>query len=266
MGHLTELRKRLTWSAAVVVVAIIVCFIFRGDIFSLLRYPLKGTAYKDMLGGQNIYAFDVAEPFMATLKVAIYSGVLVSLPFLLYQFWAFVLPGLYEREKKSVIPYVGLSTILFLAGVVFGYLVVLPIGLKWLIGFGKNTFVLILHVDAYVSFISLFLLAFGAVFELPMIMMLLAWAGIMDYKKMIKWRKYAVLVNAIVAMVITPSQDPISMMLMLIPLLILYEFGILLSRMIYKRRLRRREEKALDAVDGGDDSDQHLSEATVTGS
>jgi sec-independent protein translocase protein TatC len=244
MGHLTELRKRVTYSAIVIVVAVIACFIEKKYVFDLLMYPLKGTTYAN----QKLIALDAIEPFMATLKIAIYAGLLVSLPFLLYQFWAFTLPGLYEREKKSVIPYVGLSWLLFVAGVVFGFLIVLPTGLKWLLNFSKGQFTVMLHVDAYVSFISLFLLAFGAVFELPLIMMLLAWAGIVNYKKMRKWRKYAVLMNAVIAMVITPSQDPISMILMLIPLLVLYEFGIWLSLLVYKRRERRRAERTLPAV------------------
>jgi sec-independent protein translocase protein TatC len=244
MGHLTELRKRVTYSAIVIVIAVIACFIEKGYVFALLMYPLKSTSY----AGQKLLAFSATEPFMAILKVSIYAGLLVSLPFLLYQFWAFILPGLYEKEKKSVIPYVGLSWALFLAGVVFGFLIVLPTGLKWLLNFSKGQFTVMLHVDAYVSFISLFLLAFGAVFELPLIMMLLAWAGIVDYKKMRKWRKWAILGNAIIAMVITPSQDPISMMLMLIPLLILYEFGIWLSLLVFKRRERRRSERTLPPV------------------
>jgi sec-independent protein translocase protein TatC len=244
MGHLTELRKRLTYSAIVVVIAVIVCFIEKNYVFAILMHPLAGTPYV----GEKLYAFSVTEPFMAILKISIYAGLLISLPFLLYQFWAFILPGLYEREKKSVVPYVALSTCLFLAGVVFGYYVVLPVGLGWLLNFSSSQFHVLLHVDAYVSFISLFLLAFGVVFELPLVMMLLAWARIVDYKKMRKYRKWAVLVNAVVAMIITPSQDPISMMLMLIPLLILYEFGIWLSLLVY----RRREKRALAPVtDGG---------------
>jgi sec-independent protein translocase protein TatC len=134
-----------------------------------------------------------------------------------------------------------LSTGLFLGGVVFGYFVVLPIGLKWLLNFSAGQFTVLLHVDPYISFITLFLLAFGAVFELPLIMMLMAWAGIADYKKMRKVRKYAILVEAAVAMVITPSQDPISMMLMLIPLMILYEFGIWLARIAATRKAKRHE-------------------------
>jgi sec-independent protein translocase protein TatC len=192
----------------------------------------------------------------------VYAGLIVSLPFLLWQFWAFIMPALYEREKRSVFPYVAMTSTLFLGGVVFGYYVVLPIGLKWLLNFSKDQFTVMLHVDPYVSFITLFLLAFGAVFELPVIMMLLAWAGIVDHKKMRKVRKYAILVEAVVAMVITPSQDPISMMLMLIPLVILYEIGIVLAGMTGKRKQRRREARALEATHK---DDQHLGEANAAG-
>jgi sec-independent protein translocase protein TatC len=245
MGHLTELRKRITYCAIVILVAVIACFIEKDYVFQVLMRPLQNTPY----AGEKLVAFSATEPFMAILKVSIYAGLLISLPFLLYEFWAFVLPGLYERERKSVWKYMALSTGLFLAGVVFGYFVVLPVGLKWLLNFSYGQFEVLLHVDAYVSFISLFMLAFGVVFEMPLVMMLLAWAGIVDYKKMRKYRKYAVLVNAVIAMVLTPSQDPISMMLMLVPLLILYEFGIVLSRMVYKRRERRGLEPV--AADGG---------------
>lgn len=241
MGHLTELRKRITYSAAAIVVFSIAAFIEKKYVFAVLMRPLKNTPY----AGQKLLAFTPTESFMAILKISVYAGLIVSLPFILWQFWAFVLPALYEKEKRSVLPYVGMTSGLFLGGVVFGYYVVLPIGLKWLLNFSKDQFTVMLHVDPYVSFITLFLLAFGAVFELPVIMMLLAWAGLADYKKMRKVRKYAILVEAVVAMVITPSQDPISMMLMLIPLLILYEIGILLARLTAKRKAQRRELAAL---------------------
>jgi sec-independent protein translocase protein TatC len=109
----------------------------------------------------------------------------------------------------------------------------------------------LLQAEKYVSFLSMFELAFGIVFELPLLMMLLAWAGIIDHTKMRKWRKYAVLVMAVVAMVLTPSQDPVSMMLMLFPLLILYEFGILLARLAAKRKVRRRELAMLAEAEDG---------------
>jgi len=237
VGHLGELRKRITWAAVAIVICCIGAFIERKYVFAVLMQPLKHTPY----AGQKLLAFTATEPFMAILKISIYAGLIISLPIILWQFWAFIMPALYENERKNIFPYVALTTGLFLGGVVFGYYVVLPIGLKWLLQFSAGQFTVMLHVDAYVSFVSLFLLAFGVVFELPLVMMLLAWSGIVDYKKMAKVRKWAILVEAVVAMVITPSQDPISMMLMLIPLMILYEFGIWLSRIVSKRKARRRE-------------------------
>jgi sec-independent protein translocase protein TatC len=237
MGHLTELRKRITYAAIAVVICCIAAFVEKDYVFAILMYPLRNTPYK----GQTLYALSVTEPFMSILKVSIYAGLLCSLPFILWQFWAFIMPALYENEKKNIFPYVFLSTGLFLGGVVFGYYVVLPIGLNWLIGFGEGQFQVLLHVDAFVSFCSLFLLAFGSVFELPLIMMLLAWAGIADYKRMRKSRKYAVVLEAVLAMVITPSGDPVSMLLMLAPLLLLYEVGIWLSALVARRKNKRRQ-------------------------
>ena len=141
-----------------------------------------------------------------------------------------------------------LTTVLFVAGLAFGYFIVLPIGLKFLIGYGGETFDHFLQAERYVSFISMFELAFGIVFELPLMMMLIAWAGLIDHKKMRKWRKYAILVEAVIAMVLTPSQDPVSMMLMLGPLIVLYEFGIVLAAVAAKRRTRRRAAAALEAA------------------
>ena len=245
VGHLTELRRRLTYVAIALVVCCIGTFIEKKYVFEVLMHPLQSTPYAN----QKLLAFSATEPFMAILKISVYAGLLITLPFILWQFWAFIMPALYENEKKGIFPYVALSTGLFLGGVVFGYFVVLPIGLKWLLKFSAGQFTVMLHVDPYISFITLFLLAFGAVFELPLIMMLMAWAGIADYKKMRKVRKYAVLVEAVVAMVITPSQDPISMMLMLVPLVILYEFGIWLARIAATRKARRRELALLSESD-----------------
>ena len=250
MGHLGELRKRLTYAGIAVVLCCIATFIEKKYVFAILTRPLKGTP----IYGDKLIALSVTEPFMAILKISIYAGLVIALPIILWQFWAFIMPALYENEKKSIVPYVALTAGLFLGGVVFCYYAVLPIGVRWLLNFGKGQFTLLIHVDAYVSFVSLFLLAFGVVFELPLVMMLLAWTGIVDYKKMAKVRKWAVLGEAVVAMVITPSQDPISMMLMLIPLMILYEFGIWLSRITSKRKARRKEMAAIAAAGIPEDS------------
>ena len=122
---------------------------------------------------------------------------------------------------------------------VFAYFVVLPVGLKFLIGYGGEAFDQLLQAERYLTFVSTFLLAFGLVFELPLVMLLLAWARIVDHTKMRKVRKYAVVVEALVAMVLTPSQDPLSMVLMLVPLMLLYELGIWLAKVVARRRAER---------------------------
>jgi sec-independent protein translocase protein TatC len=239
MGHLSELRRRITYCAIVVVVFVIAAFVEKKWVFFVLLRPLKNTQVRELT------TLGVTEAFMQVLKVSIYAGLICALPFILYQFWAFIMPALYEHEKRSTVPYVLFTTVLFLAGVVFGYFIVLPVGLKFMVGYGGNVFNPLLQAERYITFVSMFLLAFGVVFELPLVMMLLSWAGIVDHKKMRKVRKYAILVEAVIAMVITPSQDPLSMTLMLIPLIVLYEFGIWLAKVAAKRRERRRQLEAL---------------------
>jgi sec-independent protein translocase protein TatC len=241
MGHLGELRKRITYIAIAVVVCTIVAFIEKDWVWMVLMRPLNNTE----LAGQGLAVFGPTEGFMQVIKVSLYTGLIVSLPFMLYQFWAFIMPALYENEKRSVLPYVAFTSGLFLAGVAFGYFVVLPVGLRFLVGYGGDLFNQLMQAERYVNFVTMFELAFGVVFELPLIMMLLSWIGIVDHLTMRKFRKYAVLVMAVIAMVLTPSQDPVSMMLMLVPLLLLYEFGIVLSKMALKRRQKR---EALELV------------------
>lgn len=243
-GHLGELRRRITYIAIVVVVCVIAAFIEKKWVFWVLLRPLENTQVDELT------TLGVTEAFMQVLKVSVYAGLIVSLPFILYQFWAFIMPALYENEKRSVVPYVVFTTALFLAGVAFGYFIVLPVGLRFMIGYGGDIFNQLLQAERYINFVSMFLLAFGVVFELPLVMMLLAWAGLVDHVKMRKVRKYAILVEAVVAMVFTPSQDPLSMALMLIPLILLYEFGIWLSRLAAKRRAKRDELAILSEAEG----------------
>lgn len=243
-GHLGELRKRFTYIAIAVVVCMIAAFIEKDYVLAILMRPLRNAGFTG-----DLATFGVTEAFMQILKISIYSGLLIALPFILYQFWAFIMPALYENEKRSTIPYVAFTTALFLAGVAFGYFVVLPVGLKFMVGYGGQFFNQLFQAERYFSFVSMFLLAFGCVFELPLIMMLLAWAGLVNYKQMRRVRKYAILVEAVIAMVFTPSQDPLSMALMLIPLIVLYEFGIWLARIAVSRREKRQ---ALAAVAEGE--------------
>jgi sec-independent protein translocase protein TatC len=244
VGHLSELRRRLIYCLVVVVACVIAAFVFKHRIFAVLMHPLQGTHI------DKLTTLGVAEAFMQVLKVSIYAGLLVSLPFILYQFWAFVMPALHGHERRNVLLYTVFTTVLFLGGVVFAYYLVLPVGLKFLVDYGVEDFNQFLQAERYLSFVSLFLLSFGLVFELPLVMLLLAWARVVDHLKMRKVRRYAIVVEAILAMVITPSQDPFSMMLMLVPLMLLYEVGVLLARLVSRRRTRHKRPAALSEVDG----------------
>jgi sec-independent protein translocase protein TatC len=244
VGHLKELRRRLIYCVLVVLACVIAAFVLKDYVFEVLLHPLQGTTVKALT------TLGVTEAFMQILKVSIYAGLVVSLPFLLYQFWAFVMPALYEKERRYVLPYTVATTVLFLGGVVFAYFVVLPIGLKFLVGYGGEYFNQMLQADRYVTFVATFLLAFGVVFELPLIMLLLAWARVVHYTKMRKVRRYAIVVEAIVAMVLTPSQDPLSMALMLIPLILLYELGIWLAKMAAKRHAKHEAMATLKEAAG----------------
>lgn len=246
-GHLRELRRRLFYCLGTMLVFVIVAYVFRDFVFEILMRPLERTPEIDKLT-----TLGVTEPFMMVLKVSLYTGLVAASPVILYHFWAFMMPALHSRERRGVLLYTFLTTLLFLGGVTFAYFIVLPVGLKFLIGFGTGTFDQMLQADRYLDFISMAMLAFGLVFELPLIMMLLAWAHVLDYMRMRKVRRYAIVVLAVLAMVITPSGDPLSMLLMLGPLILLYELGIVLARMIYMRREKRKDKLALaEAEDTG---------------
>ncbi len=230
--HLDELRKRLFWCIITLVVAVIVAGIFNNLLFTLLLHPLHNLP-RSM---QRITTFSPAEPFMVSLKVWVYCGMIAASPFLIYQFWAFVGPALSPTEKKYFYPIVTACVVLFVGGVVFGYLIVLPRGLSWLLGFNSSHFNVQNRAQEYFSFVALFLLAFGAVFELPVVIVLSARLGLVTTKFLRKNRKYAVLINSVIAAVATPSQDAFSMLAMFVPLVILYEVSLVVAHFVEPKR------------------------------
>jgi sec-independent protein translocase protein TatC len=184
--------------------------------------------------------------------VWVVAGILMASPFLIWQLWAYVGPAFTSTEKKYFYPIVISTTALFLGGVAFGYLVVLPKGLQFLLGFNAGSFNIQNRASDYFTFVALFILAFGAVFEMPVILVLLAKVGVIDDKFLKKNRRWAIIICAIVAAVITPSQDAFSMLAMFIPLVVLYEISIPLARMVQpKKESRPRGE------DAGDDDLSH---------
>jgi sec-independent protein translocase protein TatC len=233
--HLDELRRRAFVSAAVLAVGVVVAAIFNSFVFKVLLRPLDqvhglpATAYK-------ITTFSPAEPFMVSLKVWLVAGLIIAAPVLIWEFWAFVGPAFTPTEKRYFYPIVTATTGLFLCGVALAYFLVLPKGLQWLLTFGSGNFNVQNRASDYFTFVALFVLAFGAVFELPVILVLLARVGVIDDKFLRKNRRYAIVILAVVSAVITPSQDAFSMLAMLIPLVVLYEISIHLSRLVQPKK------------------------------
>jgi sec-independent protein translocase protein TatC len=253
--HLDELRRRLMWALVALAVGVLVAAVFNRLVFELLLYPLKQVSGLDA-AAYKLTTFSPAEPFMTSLKIWVVVGIMLAAPFLIWQMWAYVGPAFTSTEKRYFYPVVIATTLLFLGGVVFGYLIVLPKGLQFLLGFGSGNFNVQNRASDYFTFVALFVLAFGAVFEMPVVLVLLAKVGVIDDRFLRKYRRYAILICAIVAAVITPSQDAFSMLAMFIPLVILYEISIPLARLVQPKKV-----KAAPAEEDADDDPDDLSRA-----
>lgn len=229
-SHLAELRKRLILSFVSVGVGFIVCYAFSQNLFDLLSRPLL----KMMPSGSTLIFTSVAEAFFTYMKVAFIAGLMLASPFVLFQIWAFVAPGLYRHEKRYVIPFVTAGSFFFILGILFAYFIAIPVGFRFLLGYATDFIKPMPSMKEYLSFSIKFLLAFGLVFEFPVVLVLLARIGVVDANMMARHRKYAILLIFIFAAVMTPP-DIISQLLMAIPLMGLYELSILLSKIFGKK-------------------------------
>lgn len=229
-SHLQELRKRLIFSFIAVVGGFIICYAFSKDLFDILCKPLL----KVMPSGGSLIFTSVAEAFFTYMKVAFIAGFILTSPFVLFQVWAFVAPGLYRNEKRYVIPFVAAGSFFFALGILFAYFVAIPVGFKFLLGYATDFIKPMPSMKEYLSFSIKFLLAFGLVFEFPVVLVLLARIGVVDAKMLARHRKYAILLIFIFAAVMTPP-DVISQLLMAIPLMGLYELSIILSKIFGKK-------------------------------
>jgi sec-independent protein translocase protein TatC len=230
-AHLQELRKRLILSFIAIGAAFILCYAFADSIFNILAAPL----IKVMPAGGSLIFIGLAEAFFTYMKVAFIAAVILVSPFVLYQIWAFVAPGLYQKEKRYVIPFVLGGSLFFAMGVLFAYFVAIPIGFKFLLGYATDFIKPMPSMKEYLTFSIKFLLAFGLVFEFPVVLVLLARIGVVDAKMLARQRKYAILLIFIFAAVITPP-DFISQVLMALPLIGLYELSILLCKIVGKKK------------------------------
>ncbi len=223
--HLEELRKRLIRCAVAVVIGFLISYGFKEKLFAILTRPLMQV----MDAGDTLIFTGIPEAFFTFLKVSLLSGILLAIPVILFEFWMFVAPGLYKNERKIMLPIVFISSLFFVGGALFGYFIVFPYGFKFLLGFATETLRPFPSMKEYLSFSAKLLLAFGIVFELPIVITFLARIGLVTVDFLKKNRKYAVLLFFVGSAILTPP-DVVTQIMMSIPLMILYEISIVGAR------------------------------------
>jgi sec-independent protein translocase protein TatC len=238
--HLEELRRRLLRSVAALLAGSGICFYFANNIYALLARPLTNALHGLGVSEKLVYTNPI-DPFNLYIKLALFGGVFLASPYILWQLWLFVSPGLYRHEKTYVWPFVGLATALFAAGGYFAYAVALPAALKFLVGYG-NRFTPMVTIHEYWDLAISIIVAVGLVFELPVVLLLLSIFGIVSPRFLWRQLRYAVLVTAVVAAAIVPTSDMVSIFIVWIPLLGLYVLSIGLSWLVQitKRRAAER--------------------------
>ena len=255
LEHLIELRRRLLWCLATLVVTFFVCFYFAEDIFAVLVQPLIKAGQ-----GKLIYT-DVFEAFFTQVKVSLFAALMLSFPVIATQLWRFVAPGLYAKEKNAFLPFLVMTPFFFAAGACFAYFAAMPWALHFLLSYQGNIGGIqqeaLPGVGNYLNFCTRFIFGFGAAFLLPILLMILERAGIVTREQLGKSRRYAIVAAAAVAAVLTPP-DVVSMLLLLIPLYGLYELAILAIRITHWRAARKaaRSGSAVSAVVSGPQTEE----------
>jgi len=240
ISHLLELRDRLLRALIAVIVVAVPCTVFREEIFEFVARPLM----ERLPDGASMIATNVIAPFMAPFKLAIMAALFIAMPYVLYQAWAFVAPGLYRREKRFALPLLLSSILLFYVGVAFAYFVVFPVAFTFFAAAAPEGVLMMTDINSYLDFVLLLFFAFGVAFEIPIATVLLAITGLVRPESLAANRGYVLLGIFIIAAVITPP-DAISQCIMAIPMYLLYEGGIIASRVILKARLRREAEEQI---------------------
>ncbi len=248
-AHLEDLRKRIIISVAAVLAAFVGAFNYSEEIFGILMFPLRNSldfsiselyvrfVPVDKLKTTKLVFLAPTEAFWMNMKVALVAALVFSLPVIFLQLWKFIAPGLQPTEKKYVIPFVIVSTGLFMVGASFCFIIVLPFALSFLLNYKVGDFLMpMLSVGQYVDFCLKFILAFGAIFELPIVLIFLTKIGLVTPETLKRNRRLAIVLAFVAGAILTPTPDPFNQTLMAIPIIMLYEVGIQLSVFFAKRK------------------------------
>ncbi|MCS6797503.1 MAG: twin-arginine translocase subunit TatC [Myxococcota bacterium] len=248
--HLAELRRRLLRALVGMIPTVAVGWAYKEQIMQWLVAPLALAWRRLGMGTPSLHFANPVDPFLAYLKVSLVAGLLLASPWIFWQLWAFVAPGLYRRERRLAVPFVLASTVCFAGGAIFGYVVVLPFGFETLLSFagplpdGAGSLQPTLMVDEYLGFAVKMLVAFGLSFEVPVVTTFLAAAGIVDWRALLRFGRWWLVAAAVLAAILTPP-DVGSQLLMLGPLVGLYYLGVLLAFLI-GRRVERADAEAVE--------------------
>jgi len=236
MEHLKELRNRILYSAISVALGLVVGMIFGNQILELLIKPA---------GKIDLVALKLIENVSVYFQVSLMSGVILAMPSLVYQLFAFVAPGLTPREKRTILTILPAIVFMFLLGVAFAYFIAMPAALNFLYHFNSGIAKPMISLENYISFVTRILLVIGLVFETPLIIMALARLGVVSPKWLAARRKWWVIVAFVIAAIVTPTPDPVNQTIVAVPLILLLELGILLARLVYKKK---REQPATESA------------------
>jgi len=231
LSHLIELRQRLVRSLVAVAIAAIPALYFSSELYDLLAMPLISSLPQ----GSRMIATGVITPFLIPMKIAFMAALLAALPYVLYQAWAFVAPGLYAHEKRLVLPLVVSSTLLFVAGMLFCYFIVFRRVFAFIATFAPKSISVAPDIEAYFNFVLGMFVAFGLAFEVPVVVVVLMMTGIVSVEQLREWRGYVVVAIFIVAAIVTPP-DVVSQISLAIPMCLLYELGIVFGNVVVRRR------------------------------
>jgi sec-independent protein translocase protein TatC len=264
--HLEELRTRLKYSLYAVLVCTLAAYAFSEELFALLAQPLIRAWTEADLGRPQLHFANPIEPFFTFLKLSLVAGIFAAAPVIFYQLWKFVAPGLYRNEKRYALPFAVASGVFFIGGAAFGYFLVFPYGFQFFLSYAKTNMGVMdkllgqkvglsvehpfkltptLMMGEYFGLVWRLLLAFGLIFELPLVIFFLAMAGLVNHRALWRFNRYFIVLSFVVGAILTPP-DVITQIFMACPLLVLYNLSILFS-LIFARRKARRERKAADS-------------------